>query len=157
MKSRRSGQAEDTATIRQRAPTGTPPLVALILTFLFRDEVKVTTWRKFGSTVLMGVAVPVMHYTGIAVASFSAAPLMQDRSRAVSISAVGAADISSVAFMVIAFAILISIIDGSVPSSGGNSFVASVRSTGYAIAARISCAVVDRVGVVSCFMDSALK
>src|SRR3984893_9863209 len=66
-------------------------LVALILTFLFRDDVKVTSWRKFGSAVLMGVAVPVMHYTGMAAASFTSAPLMQDTSRAVSISAVGAA------------------------------------------------------------------
>src|SRR6185436_15986438 len=32
-------------------------LVALILTFLFRDEVRVSSWRKFGSAVLMGVAV----------------------------------------------------------------------------------------------------
>src|SRR6185369_5904859 len=46
-------------------------LVALILTFLFRDEVKVTSWRKAGSAVLMGVAVPVMHYTGMAGASFT--------------------------------------------------------------------------------------
>jgi two-component system sensor histidine kinase/response regulator len=86
-------------------------LVALILTFLFRDEVKVTSWRKFGSAVLMGVAVPVMHYTGMAAASFTSAPLMGDTSRAVSISAVGVAGISSVAFMVLAFAILTSIID----------------------------------------------
>jgi hypothetical protein len=27
----------------------------------------------------------------------------------------------------------------------------------YATAAKIACAVVDRVGVVSCFIDSALK
>jgi NO-binding membrane sensor protein with MHYT domain len=86
-------------------------LVALLLTFLFRDEVKVTSWRKFGSAVLMGVAVPVMHYTGMAAASFTSAPLMGDTSRAVSISAVGVAGISSVAFMVLAFAILTSIID----------------------------------------------
>ena len=62
-------------------------LVALILTFLFRDEVKASSWRKFGSAVLMGVAVPVMHYTGMAAASFTSAPLMADTSRAVGISA----------------------------------------------------------------------
>ena len=46
-------------------------LVALILTFLFRDEVKVRSWRKFGSALLMGVAIPVMHYTGMAAASLN--------------------------------------------------------------------------------------
>ena len=86
-------------------------LVALILTFLFRDEVKVSSWRKVGSAVLMGVAVPVMHYTGMAAASFTAAPLMEDTSRAVSISTVGVVGISSVTLMVLAFAILTSIID----------------------------------------------
>jgi two-component system sensor histidine kinase/response regulator len=86
-------------------------LVALILTFRFRDEVKVASWRKVGSAVLMGVAVPVMHYTGMAAASFTSGPLMEDTSRAVSISAVGAAGISSVVFVVLAFAILTSIID----------------------------------------------
>lgn len=45
---------------------------------------------------------------------------------------------------------------GRVPSSNGHSFVAFVSSTSYAIAARISWVVVESVGVVSCFMDSAL-
>ena len=37
-------------------------------------------------------------------------------------------------------------------------FLSPVREfVGYAIAARISCAVVDNAGMVSCFMDSALK
>ncbi len=86
-------------------------LVALVLTFLFRDEVRVSSWRKVGSAVLMGVAVPVMHYTGMAAASFTSAPLMGDPSRAVSISAVGVVGISSVTFVVLAFAILTSLID----------------------------------------------
>ena len=86
-------------------------LVALILTFLFRDDVRVSSWRKVGSAVLMGVAVPVMHYTGMAAASFTSSPLMGDTSRAVSISTVGVAGITSVTLMVLAFAILTSIID----------------------------------------------
>ena len=59
----------------------------------------------------MGVAVPVMHYTGMAAASFTPAPLMGDTSRAVSISTVGVVGISSVTLVVLAFAILTSIID----------------------------------------------
>jgi two-component system sensor histidine kinase/response regulator len=86
-------------------------LVALILTFLFRDEVKASSWRKVGSAVLMGVAVPVMHYTGMAAVSFTSAPLLGDTSRAVSISSVGVVGISSITLMVLAFAILTSLID----------------------------------------------
>jgi two-component system, sensor histidine kinase and response regulator len=86
-------------------------LVALILTFLFRDEVRMSSWRKLGSAVLMGVAVPVMHYTGMAAASFTAAPLLQDTSRATSISTLGVVGISSVTLMVLALAILTSMID----------------------------------------------
>ena len=86
-------------------------LVALILTFLFRDDVKIGSWRKFGSALLMGLAVPVMHYTGMAAASFTAAPLLLDTSRAVSISTVGVAGITSVTLVVLAFVILTSLLD----------------------------------------------
>ena len=86
-------------------------LVALILTFLSRDEVKVSSWRKVGSALLMGVAVPVMHYTGMAAASFTAAPLMENTSRAVGISTVGLVGINSVTLVVLAFTILTSIMD----------------------------------------------
>ncbi|MEO8078180.1 MAG: MHYT domain-containing protein [Acidobacteriota bacterium] len=86
-------------------------LVALVLTFLLRDEVRISSWRKVGSAVLMGVAVPVMHYTGMAAATFTPAPLTADTSWAVSISGVGVAAITAVTFMVLAFAILTSIID----------------------------------------------
>ena len=91
-------------------------LVALILTFLFRDEVRVSSWPKFGSAVLMGIAVPVMHYTGMAAATFTSAPLMEDTSLAVSISDVGVIGISSVTFMVLAFAILTSMLDRQLSS-----------------------------------------
>ena len=50
-------------------------MVALILTFLSRDELRAGSWRKVGSAVLMGVAIPVMHYTGMAAASFSRRPV----------------------------------------------------------------------------------
>jgi PAS domain S-box-containing protein len=53
----------------------------------------------------------VMHYTGMAAASFTAAPLMDDTSRAVGISAVGVVGISSVTLLVLGFAILTSVLD----------------------------------------------
>jgi PAS domain S-box-containing protein len=86
-------------------------LVALILSFLFRDEVRASSWRKVGSAVLMGVAVPVMHYTGMAAASFTSAPSMADASRAVAISTLGMLGISCVTLVVLGVAILTSLID----------------------------------------------
>jgi hypothetical protein len=50
------------------------------------------------------------------------------------------------------------IASGSVPSSGGNSIAPYLSSLSpYAIVARISCVVVDGLGGVSGFIDSALK
>ena len=46
-------------------------LVALLLTFRVREEKK-TSWRKIVSALVMGSAIPVMHYTGMRAASFTA-------------------------------------------------------------------------------------
>src|ERR1700686_130246 len=43
-------------------------LVALWLTFRFRNDVKGKWLPKIASAVLMGAAIPVMHYTGMAAA-----------------------------------------------------------------------------------------
>jgi PAS domain S-box-containing protein len=86
-------------------------LVALVLTFLLRDDVQAGSWPKVGSAVLMGVAIPVMHYTGMAAASFTPAPLMEDTTYAVGITQVGVVGISSITFMVLAFAIVSSLLD----------------------------------------------
>ncbi len=44
-------------------------LVALWLVFLSRDQAKAVGWRKIASALVMGAAIPVMHYTGMAAAS----------------------------------------------------------------------------------------
>ena len=85
--------------------------VALILAFLSRDDLRANSPRKLGSALLMGVAVPVMHYTGMAAASFTSAPLMEDTANAASISGVGVVGISGVTFVVLAFAVLTSMLD----------------------------------------------
>ena len=86
-------------------------LVALVLAFLLRDETKAGGWRKIGSAVLMGLAVPVMHYTGMAAASFMPSPMNGDISRAVSISTVGLVGITALTGLVLALAIFTSILD----------------------------------------------
>ena len=45
--------------------------VALWLTFELRDDIRHFTWRRMNSAVVMGLAIPVMHYTGMAAASFT--------------------------------------------------------------------------------------
>ncbi|MEH2461973.1 MHYT domain-containing protein [Nostoc sp.] len=49
----------------------TVSLVALWLTHYLHNQVKVIWWQKIGAAALMGIAVPMMHYTGMASVSFS--------------------------------------------------------------------------------------
>src|ERR1700751_4535862 len=44
---------------------------ALWITFHFRDEKKGIGWEKLAGAVVMGAAIPVMHYTGMAAATFT--------------------------------------------------------------------------------------
>jgi NO-binding membrane sensor protein with MHYT domain len=64
--------------------------VALGLTFHFRGETAAWGWMKITSALVMGAAIPVMHYTGMAAASFAhSSSADQDLSHAVSISSLG--------------------------------------------------------------------
>src|SRR5258706_13937878 len=66
-------------------------LAALWITFHLRDEKAATAFRKIAGAVVMGAAIPVMHYTSIAAAHFTPSGIPADLSRAVSISTPGAA------------------------------------------------------------------
>jgi len=81
---------------------------ALWITFHFRDEKKGIGWEKLAGAVVMGAAIPVMHYTGMAAASFTASGAPADLSHAVSISALGTAGIAAVTFVVLGLALLTS-------------------------------------------------
>jgi len=86
-------------------------LVALWLTFRFRNDVK-GKWRsKAASAVLMGAAIPVMHYTGMAAASFTFTGEAPDLSHAVSVSSLGITGITIATFMVLGLAVLTSVVD----------------------------------------------
>ena len=87
-------------------------LVALWLTFYFRGETRSGGWRKILSALVMGAAIPTMHYTGMAAASFTPSSAVEGGlSHAVNISTLGATVIIVVAFMVLSIAILTSLID----------------------------------------------
>src|SRR5207237_6207445 len=75
-------------------------LAALWITFHFRDEKNGIGREKLAGAVVMGAAIPVMHYTGMAAASFTPSGMPADLSHAVSISTLGTAGIAVVTFIV---------------------------------------------------------
>jgi PAS domain S-box-containing protein len=86
-------------------------LAALWISFHFRDEKKGIGREKLAGAVVMGAAIPVMHYTGMAAASFTSSGMPADMSRAVSISLLGTAGIATVTFVVLGLAVLTSWVD----------------------------------------------
>jgi len=59
-----------------------------------RDEKAATGWRKTVGAVVMGAAIPVMHYTGMAAAHFTPPARQRTLARAISISTLGTAGIA---------------------------------------------------------------
>jgi PAS domain S-box-containing protein len=86
-------------------------LVALWLTFRFREDEKTAPFLKTGSAVVMGAAIPVMHYTGMAAARFTPAVVASDTSHAVSTSTLGFAGVSAVTLLVLGVAVITSAVD----------------------------------------------
>jgi two-component system sensor histidine kinase/response regulator len=85
---------------------------ALRLTYASRHVTKSWTWRKTLSALLMGFAIPVMHYTGMAAARFIPAPLDSTTLRhAVSISDLGAMSIALVTIVMLCLVFLSAMVD----------------------------------------------
>ncbi|MGB6429656.1 MAG: response regulator [Candidatus Acidiferrales bacterium] len=86
--------------------------VALWLTFYFRGVRSPGVGLKIVCAMIMGAAIPVMHYTGMAAASFTPAVLSrQELLHSVSVSILGAAGISVVTFNVLGLVFLTSLAD----------------------------------------------
>jgi PAS domain S-box-containing protein len=86
-------------------------LAALWITFHFRNEKMGIGRKKLAGAVVMGAAIPVMHYTGMAAASFTPSSMPANLSHAVSISVLGTAGIAVVTFMILGLALLTSWMD----------------------------------------------
>jgi PAS domain S-box-containing protein len=86
-------------------------LVALWLTFHLRAQTKSMGWRKLASALLMGIAIPVMHYTGMAAVTFTPMNQPVDLSHSVEITSLGIVGIGGVTLMVLVLAILTSFVD----------------------------------------------
>ena len=86
--------------------------VALRLTFRLRGSGRRDDWRKVGSATVMGAAIPVMHYTGMAAVHFTPAAMIPSHAaHAVSVSSLGLTGIIGVTFMVLGLAVLTSLMD----------------------------------------------
>src|SRR5208282_3189283 len=87
-------------------------VVALALSFTLRQEGRRGRgWKKTASALLMGAAIPAMHYTGMAAASFSVSAVEPDLSHAVNISQLGMVSIVFATFFVLGLTILTSVVD----------------------------------------------
>ena len=86
-------------------------LVALWLTFHLRAQTNSMSRQKLASATLMGAAIPVMHYTGMAAARFRYTAVAPDLTHSVKISSIGIVGIGAVAFMTLSLAILTSLFD----------------------------------------------
>lgn len=86
--------------------------VALSQTFHFRSETANWHWRKTLSALIMGSAIPTMHYVGMAAATFYPAPLREvDLRHAVSISALGLSAITLITLVMLGLVFVLSIVD----------------------------------------------
>ncbi len=92
--------------------------IGLRLAFLARDEKKGPSFRKIASATLMGFAIPVMHYTGMAAASFTADGMVPDMSHAISITIFGTSGIAIVTLMILSLAVLTSVFDRRLSAQG---------------------------------------
>jgi diguanylate cyclase (GGDEF)-like protein/PAS domain S-box-containing protein len=79
-------------------------LVALTLSLRVRQQ-KQAGWRKFGVALLMGSAIPLMHYTGMWAVRFRATDIPFDAESTVQISTLGIAVITVTSFLVMFSAI----------------------------------------------------
>jgi len=85
--------------------------VALWLAFHYGHAARgAWTWPKLGSAVLMGLAIPGMHYTGMAAATFVSAPDLVTSEGAVAASALGTLGIVGTTVLVLGLAILTSLV-----------------------------------------------
>ena len=93
--------------------------VALRLTFTLRATMT-WNWRKVASSVLMGSAIPVMHYVGMSAVSFTAMPEHAvDYRHAVAISDLSILAISLITLLILGLALLTAMIDRRFASQAG--------------------------------------
>jgi two-component system sensor histidine kinase/response regulator len=85
--------------------------VALWLSFSLRAVRTGHSRRKWGSAAVMGLAIPVMHYVGMAAVTFSAESGLPDLSRTVQVNGLGIAAITAATLLVMALGVISAVTD----------------------------------------------
>jgi PAS domain S-box-containing protein len=86
-------------------------MVALWLAFHLRDQATAIDGRKLSSAVLMGSAIPVMHYTGMAAVTFLPMGSIGSVSHSVEVSSLSTLVISSATIVILGLTILTALVD----------------------------------------------
>jgi PAS domain S-box-containing protein len=86
--------------------------IALQMTFDLREHANPWSGRKVGSAVIMGLAIPVMHYVGMAAAGFMPlAGMNASVAHAVSVSSLSLAGIAIVSALILGIACVTAVVD----------------------------------------------
>ena len=86
-------------------------LVGLWLVFYLRDPSARTWWRRVGGAVVVGLAIPSMHYVAMAAVQYTPVAELPDVSHAIQISSLGAVLIGVATLVVLSLAVLTSVVD----------------------------------------------
>jgi two-component system, sensor histidine kinase and response regulator len=132
-------------------------LAALFLAFWLREEARVTIRKKIAAAILLGIAIPVMHYTGMAAATFEAVSTQPDVSHAVDISSLGIVGIVTVTLGVLGFAVLTAVLDRRVSDRSLQLQLSEFRFSRLVESNIIGVMVADATGRVLQANDAYLK
>jgi two-component system, sensor histidine kinase and response regulator len=94
--------------------------IVLWLTFHSRDENRLGAWQKLASAFAMGLAIAIMHYTGMAASTFVPMASTGNLTHALEISELGIVVVSSLTTMVLGLTILTSLVDRKLSAQGFN-------------------------------------
>lgn len=109
-------------------------LAALLLAFHGRSKDHASL-RKFVSAFIMGSAIPVMHYTGMAAVEFHASSAAVSAEHAVHVTSLGLLVIAATSFLVMSLAILTAFMDRLITAQKGMAHAAQEGESHFRILA----------------------